>query len=106
MGITCEVVQDVFRSAERSFGVDYPILPKQLAEKTAERFRVRERAELPMKAEFAASERTLQCGDELASEDSTEHLYRKEESGTRGNPRRSIAGDPASRYDAVDVGVM
>jgi hypothetical protein len=58
-----------------------------------------------MEAELAVLEGALECGDELAAEDATEHLDGKKEPVTRTNPARVIERQAAGGNHAMDMRV-
>lgn len=59
-----------------------------------------------MKAELAIAESSFQICDELAPEDTAEHLDRKKELPPTRNPPSPVAGDSAARNDAMEVWMM
>ena len=59
-----------------------------------------------MELELAFAERRLQTGDELAAEDTSEHLDGKEEGASGRDPAGVIGCEAASRDDAVDMWMM
>jgi len=58
---------------------------------------------LTEEAQLIAGEETPQAGDELATEDTTEHLDRKQKSGTRRDPARAVCRESSAGHHAVDV---
>ncbi len=79
MSVGTEVAQGMFRSAEGTLGVDDPVMSEQDSEPGGEAAWPGERCEVSVELELAFTQRRLEAGDELAAEDATEHLYRKEE---------------------------
>ena len=77
--VSCQVMQNVFGTAERALGVNDPVVPEQLPAEAAEVLCLRQVGQVSMEAQLATTERTLQASVELATEDSAEHLHRKEE---------------------------
>jgi len=78
MGVSAEVAQGMFRSGERSLGVDHPVVTEQDSEPGDEAARLGERCEMTVELELAFSERGLEASDELAAEDTSKHLDREE----------------------------
>src|SRR5262249_34416168 len=89
-----------------SFGVDYPILAEQRAQKGMESFLFGESLEAPRKQQFAVTERMFEPGDELATEDAAEYFHRQEEGIARGNPSLVVSGKGAGWNHAVNMRVM
>jgi hypothetical protein len=69
----------MFRSSEGSLGVDHPVMAEQESEPCVEVSWLSERYEVAVELELGFMERGLQTSDELAAEDATEDLDRKEE---------------------------
>jgi hypothetical protein len=79
MGVASQVLQDVIWAAERFFGVDHPILPKESAHERGEGFLLRERLALSIEAKLMLAESAAQAGNELTAKDAAEHSHRQEE---------------------------
>ena len=79
MGISAEIAEGMFRSAERLLGVDNPVVTEQDSEPGGEAAWLGKRCEVAVELELAFSEGGLETGDELAAEDASEHLDWKEE---------------------------
>ena len=58
---------------------------------------------LTKEAQLTAGKEAPQPGNELAAEDTTEHLDRQQESGTRCDPARVVCRESATGHHAVDV---
>ena len=58
-----------------------------------------------MKAEPAVLESALECGDELAAKDATEHLDGEKEVATGVDPTRALGGEATGRHHAMHMGV-
>ena len=84
MGIRAEVAQRVLGSAEGTLGVDDPVVAEQDSEPGGEVAGLGKRGEVAVELELAFLERGLQNSEELAAEDASEHLHRKEAVSTRG----------------------
>ena len=79
VGVRTEVAQGVFRSTEGPLGVDDPVVTEQDSEPGGEAAWLGERCEVAMELKLAFMESSPQASDELAAEDTAEHLDRKEE---------------------------
>ena len=84
--IAGQVMEHMFRPAERSFGVDHPILTKQRPEKSMKRLLSGKWLEATGKREFALTKSALQAGDKLATKDTAQDLHGQEESVARMDP--------------------
>ena len=79
MGVRAEIAESVLGSAEGPLGVDDPVVTEQDSEPCGEAAWFRERCEVAVELKLAFAERCLETGEELAAEDASEHLDRKEE---------------------------
>src|SRR5215467_8793720 len=75
VGVTSQIVQDVFGSAERWLGIDDPILFTQGVQKCAEGFWMGQRQALPVERQQLGAEDTPQSGQEFSAEDRTEDQH-------------------------------
>ena len=82
VGVARQIVEDMFRPAKGTLRVDDPIDMVQRSDKGAESFRVIERCKITEELQLSPIERPAQSVQELATEDSAEHVDRKEESVT------------------------
>ena len=76
MGVSTEIAQRVFRSAEGWLGIDDPVVAEQRSEPCGEQALFRKWREVAIELKVALQESLLQSGDELASEDPAERLHR------------------------------
>ena len=106
MGIRTEIAQRVLGSAEGPLGVDDPVVTEQDSEPCGEAAWFRERCEVPVELQLAFAERSLKLGEELAPEDTAEHLDRQEERTARRDPAGMIRCKAAGGDDAVHVRMM
>ena len=106
VGVPGQVLQHLFRAAERRLGVDDPFGLGAGSEPALELARVGQRGELPMEGELALIEGGFDQGEELPPEDAAEDADRQEEAGFARDPARAVGRQPAARHDAVDVRVM
>ncbi len=79
MGVSAEIAQGMFRSAEGALGVDHPVVTEQDSEPCGEAAWLDERCKVSVELELALTERSLEASDELAAKDTSKHLDRKEE---------------------------
>ena len=106
VGVRAEIAQGVFGSAKGPLGVDDPVVAEQDSEPGGEAAWLCKRCEVAVELELAFSERRLQAGKELATEDASEDLDRQEERTTRRDPAGAIRCKPSGSDDAVDVRMM
>src|SRR5258708_15695749 len=79
MGVSAEIAQRVFRSAEGRLGIDDPVVAEQRPEPCGEALWLRQRCKVAAEREPILVEGGLQSGDELAAKDPAENLDRQEE---------------------------
>ena len=79
MGVTAQIAKDIFRSSERLFRVNHPVLSKQWSQPREEGFGLSEGLQVSVKAELAVLEGALECRDELAAKDAAEYMDGKKE---------------------------
>src|SRR4051795_6773633 len=56
--------------------------------------------------EVAGIERRLEAGQKESSVETRQHLYRQKEAGAAADPTGPVDRGPATRHDAVDMGMM
>ena len=69
MRVAGQVLEHVFRSAERWLGINHPVLTEQLSQKPMKCLGLLQRFEVSVKAELLLAEKALQSSDELATKD-------------------------------------
>ena len=106
MGVTGQVVQDIFGTAEGRLGVNDPILTEQGTDQSTEQLRIAKRLLVSVKSEFPLLEGPLQARHKLAPKHAAEDLHRQEEGIPGLNPARVVGGQTTRRNHAVDMGVM
>jgi len=106
MGIRAEIAQRVLGSAEGPLGVDDPVVTEQDSEPGGEAAWLGKRCEVAVELELAFVERSPKPGEELAPEDTAEHLDRQEERTARRDPAGVIRCQAAGGDDAVHVWMM
>ncbi len=106
MGVSAQITQHVFGSTERWFGVDNPVLAKQETEPTGKGSWLGKRCERTAELECALVKSTLECGDELTTEEATKDLLRQEEGIMGGDPARVIGSEAAGGDYTVHMRVM
>ena len=92
MGVASQIMQHMFRAAEGRLGIDDPVLPIERAQEDGEALLVVKWHALTEEAQLIAGKEAPQSGNELAAEDTTEHLDRhrkleRERSSASGLPR-------------------
>src|SRR5260370_28053836 len=105
MGVTREIVQHMLGSAEGRLGIDDPVLLEQGAQEGGEGLFVVERRALAAERELAVAKSASQSSDELAAEDTAEHLDGQEEVRARRYPVALIRRQTAAGHDTVDMRV-
>lgn len=78
MGVTGQILQNVFRTAERRLGVNDPRFTGDGFEKRCEVVFVGERRALPKERQLMVAKRISQTVGELATKDSAEHFHWQE----------------------------
>ena len=86
MGVARQIMQHMLGAAEGRLGIDDPVLPIKRVQEEGELLLLMERHALTEEAQLIAGKEAPQSGDELAAEDATEHLDRKQEGGTESDP--------------------
>ena len=103
MGVAAKIVEYVLGAAERWFGVDDPIFPKQWAETGGEDLRLCEWSQIARKVQLPSLKGRLEPGDELPAKYAPEHINGEKEARTRLDPACVIEGEPTGWDDAVDM---
>ena len=79
MGITGQILQDMFWTAKGRLRVDHPVLHRQVVQKCCERFFIGKWETLPMEYEMLMLKGVFQTFHKLVAKDRTEHLDGQEE---------------------------
>src|SRR3954454_13662912 len=103
VGISGQVVQNLFRSPEGRLGVHHPVVDEQSLEEAAETGFRGEMLERAVELEFAAPEQVVEGLCELAAEDAAERNDRQKEALGAADPLRAIRGQTTGRNDVVNV---
>ena len=106
MGVGTEIAQYMVWPSERPLGVDDPVVLEQYPQPRSEGARLRKTQEVAVELEGTCMERVPESGDELAAEDTAEHLDGKKEGAVGGDPAGVIRSQTASGKYAVDMGMM
>jgi hypothetical protein len=106
MGVCTQIAQSMFRSSEGRLGIHHPVVTEQEPEPGSEAAWLSKRNESTVELERAFTERILQTSNELASEDTAEHLDGEEEGATRGDPVGVVRCKAACGDHTVDMGMM
>ncbi len=92
-------------SAEGRLGIDDPVLLEQGAQEGGEALFVVERKALAVERELVVAKSASQSSDELAAEDTAEHLDGQQEGRARRYPVCLIRRQTAAGHDTVDMRV-
>jgi hypothetical protein len=106
MGVTRQVVKDVFRPAEGWFGVNDPVLTKQGAKQSTELLGILEDFWVSVESECALKEGSAEAGHKLPPKDAAEGLDGQEEGVAILKPAGVISRQAASGNHTVDVGMV
>ena len=79
MSITAEILEHMFWAAERSFGVDHPVLSEQGPQPRGEDLRLSERLQASVEIELAILEGAFESRNKLAPKNTPEHFNGKKE---------------------------
>src|SRR5260370_36759681 len=77
MGVTAQIAKHIFRSSERLFRVNHPVLSKQWSQPREEGFGLSEGLQVSVEAQLAVLEGARECRDDLAAQDAAANVYRK-----------------------------
>ena len=105
MGVTTQIAEHMLRPSERWFRVDHPVLSEQWSQPGSKGFRLSEGLQVSVKIEPAVLNGALECRDELAAKDSTEHFDRKKEGVAWLAPARAIGRESTGRHHAMHMRV-
>src|ERR1700682_4704909 len=103
MSVAAQITKHILGASEGWFGVNHPILSKQWPEPRSKGFRLSEQSQVSVEAELAVREGALECRNEFAAEDATEHLDGKKEGVARFDPARAIGGQPTGQPRIASV---
>lgn len=95
MGISAEIAQRVFGSAEGAFGIDDPLVTIKGSQPGTKCARVVEICEAAVEPELAGGKGRLEPGDELAAEDATEHADGQKEAAGGSDPSAMVGSQSA-----------
>jgi hypothetical protein len=107
VSVVSQILNHVLRSGKRLLGIDDPLLLFQKPGEAIEGLSLLERRECAAKPKLAFPESPSEQGEELATKQSAEHLYRKKEVRTPArNPACLIKCHAAGRHEAMDMRMM
>ena len=106
MGIAAEIIQHLLGSAERSLGVDDPANAAQRPQPGSEHGWRGQARQIAKEPELARIERRLEAGQEKPAVETRQHFDRQKEAGAAADPAAPVRRWPATRHDAVDMGMM
>src|ERR1039457_1082021 len=100
VGVACQIVEHMLRSAEGAFAVDNPLLTKERSQERGKGSSGGQGTEAAREHQLALMKGVLQAVDELATKDAAEYGHGQEERVTRGDPalvieRKATRGDHA-----------
>ena len=105
MGVTAQITEHMLRASERWFRVDHPVLSEQWSQPGSKGFRLSEELQISMKVEPAVVKGALECRDELAAKDATEHFDGKKEGVAWFAPAGVIGRQSTGRHHAMHMRV-
>jgi hypothetical protein len=103
MSVPTEIAEHLSRPAESWFGIDYPVLSEDGAQKRCESLRVFQFGYRTMEAQILSPVGSPQSRDELAAEHGAEHLHRQEERIPGMDPLSVVRRKSAGWNRAVDM---
>jgi hypothetical protein len=106
MGVTGQVVQNIFGPAEGRLGVNDPVVTKQGAEQRTELLWILEDFLVPVKSEFALLEGSPEASHKLTPKHAAEDLDGQEEGIARLNPASVILRQTPGGDHTVDMGMV
>jgi len=106
VGVTANVVEDLFRPGEGRFGIDHPFGLARGRQMRIPLGSVLQLVERARELQLARIEGLLEVFQKQAAEEARQHAHGEKETGPAGDPaaavrRKSTAGD-----DAVEMGMM
>src|SRR6266704_5502437 len=105
MGVAAQITEHMLWASERAFRVDHPVLSEQGSQRGSKCFRLSEESQVSVEAELAVREGALECRNELAAEDATEHLDGKKERVAWFDPAGVIGRQSTGWHQAMDMRV-
>src|ERR1035437_1877888 len=106
VGVACQVVERILRSAEGAFAVDDPLFTKERSQERRKGLLRSQREEAAREHEFALMKGVLQAGDELAPKDAAEYSHGQEERVARVDPVLMIERQTTGGDHAMNVRMM
>jgi len=105
MGVSGQVMKNVFGPSEGGFGIDHPVVTEKRSKERAEGLLLGQEAEGSRKGELSLPTGVLQSSDEFATKHPAEHLNRQEESVAGADPLRAVEREAPGGDHTVDVRV-
>jgi hypothetical protein len=106
MGVTGQVVQNIFGPTEGRLGVNDPVLTKQGTEQSTELLGILEDLLVPVKSEFLLLEGSPEASHKLTPKHADEDLDGQEEGIAGLNPAGVIGRQAPSGNHTVDMGMV
>jgi hypothetical protein len=105
MGVAAQILEHILWAPEGSFGIDHPVFSEEWPQPGGEGLPLSERSQISVEAELAVAESTLESGNELATEEATEHFDGKKEGVAWFDPVRAMGRQTAGGNHAMDMRV-
>src|SRR6266851_20285 len=106
MGVAGEIGEHLFGAAERSLGMDDPGNGPQRSQAGGEQGWLAQARQTVEKPELARIERRLEAGQEKPAIEPRQHLHRQKEPRLAADPAGPVGRGPATRHEAVHMGMM
>ena len=103
MGVAGEIAEEMMGTAEGWFGIDDPWLTEQGAQESAEGFLVFQRTKRTGEDQLALLKSSLESGDELATEDTTEYAHWQEEGIAGMDPAGVVGGKTTGGNQTMEM---
>ena len=99
--VSGQILEDVLRPSEWSFGVNDPVIAIQRPKESVERSLFSQWFQHAREAKVPEAERPFQTGDKLAPKNTAQHFHRQEEGVPGVNPALMVRGEATGWDDAV-----
>src|SRR5215831_4074253 len=105
MGITSQILQNMFWTAKRRLRVDHPVLRRQVVQECGKGLVVCQWQTVSIKHQLLMFKSAFQTFQKHVAKNRAEYLHGQEEIGWRGDPAGVIGRQSTSRYHIVNMGV-
>src|ERR1019366_1303487 len=103
MGVPAEVIQYLFGTAKRRFGIDDPLTVAEGLQIVGEVLGIRQQLEFAVELQLLCRVGVFEITKVELAEAPREHLHRQEEVWTAGHPTAAVHRDSATGHDTVQV---